>query len=53
MIEIKLEVTIRAADLGMEGKKNWENMIKLALNESLVFSHCDEVKFIDLKEITK
>jgi len=53
MVNLKFEIIIRTEGTGIGGEEEWKKMIKDVLNEALVFSHCDEVKFIDLKEITK
>lgn len=51
MIDIKFEITIQTEGMGIGGKEAWEKMIKDALNEILVFSHCNEAKFITWERI--
>lgn len=53
MVNLKFEIIIRAEDASIGGEEEWNKMIKDVLNGALVFSRCDEVTFIELKEITK
>lgn len=53
MIDLKFEVTIRTNYMGIGGLESWESAVKDILNSALAYSHCDEVKVISSKEITK